>query len=127
MKLRMHNPNNQRYSEAFRRQVVREYEQGGITKDGLMEKYHIGGHSTVLQWCRKYGRLVYSETSARGRPMQDPQKRRIKELERQLKDSQEKILVYEKLIEITNRELGEDVRKKIVTKLSKSWQVRGTK
>jgi transposase len=127
MKIRTNIPNDQRYSEAFRRQVVREYEQGGITKDGLMEKYQIGGHSTVLQWCRKYGRLVYSETSARGRPMQDPQKRRIKELERQLKDSQEKILVYEKLIEITNRELGEDVRKKIVTKLSKSWQVKGTK
>jgi uncharacterized protein YeeX (DUF496 family) len=57
--------------------------------------------------------------------LQDPQQRRIKELERKLKDSQEKILVYEKLIEITNRELGEDVRKKIVTKLSEKWQPKG--
>jgi uncharacterized protein YeeX (DUF496 family) len=61
----------------------------------------------------------------RGRPLQDPQQRRIKELERKLKDSQEKILVYEKLIEITNRELGEDVLKKIVTKLSEKWQPKG--
>jgi uncharacterized protein YeeX (DUF496 family) len=57
--------------------------------------------------------------------LQDPQQRRIKELERKLKDSQEKILVYEKLIEITNRELGEDVRKKIATKLSEQWQPKG--
>jgi uncharacterized protein YeeX (DUF496 family) len=57
--------------------------------------------------------------------LQDPQQRRIKELERKLKDSQEKILVYEKLIEITNRELGEDVRKKIATNLSEQWQAKG--
>lgn len=125
MKLRLEVPESERYSKAFRRQVVREYEQGGVTKDALMEKYHIGGKSTVLQWCRKYGRLAYPSTGTRGRPLQDPQQRRIKELERKLKDSQEKILVYEKLIEITNRELGEDVRKKIATKLSEQWQPKG--
>jgi transposase len=125
MKLRLRIPSSERYSKAFRRQVVREYEQGGITKDALMERYQIGGKSTVLQWCRKYGRLAYPSTGTRGRPLQDPQQRRIKELERKLKASQEKILVYEKLIEITNRELGEDVRKKIATKLSEKWQPEG--
>ena len=125
MKLRLEVPESERYSKAFRSQVVREYEQGGVTKDALMEKYRIGGKSTVLQWCRKYGRLAYPSTGTRGRPLQDPQQRRIKELERKLKDSQEKILVYEKLIEITNRELGEDVRKKIATKLSEQWQPKG--
>ena len=123
MKLNLRIPNSERYSKAFRRQVVREFELGGITKQGLKRKYQIGGKSTVLQWCRKYGRLTY--TSTRGRPLQDPQQRRIKELERKLKDSQEKILVYEKLLEITNRELGEDVRKKIATKLSEQWQPKG--
>jgi transposase len=125
MKIKLRIPNNERYSEAFRRQVVREFELGGITKDGLKDKYQIRGKSTILQWCRKYGRLAYTSTGMRGRPLQDPQQRRIKELERKLKDSQEKILVYEKLIEITNRELGEDVRKKIVTKLSEKWQPKG--
>jgi len=125
MKLRLQIPENKHYSKAFRRQIVREFEQGGITKQGLKRKYHIGGKSTVLQWCRKYGRLAYPSTGTRGRPLQDPQQRRIKELERKLKASQEKILVYEKLIEITNRELGEDVRKKIATKLSEQWQAKG--
>ena len=125
MKLKLEVPESERYSKAFRRQVVREFELGGITKQGLKRKYQIGGKSTVLQWCRKYGRLAYPSTGTRGRPLQDPQQRRIKELERKLKDSQEKILVYEKLIEITNRELGEDVLKKIVTKLSEKWQPKG--
>lgn len=110
------------YSLAFKLQVVREYEKGIVTKDALMRKYQIGGHSTVLKWCRKYGKLNYSNKSLPGRPLKDPQKQRIKELEYELKQAREKILVYEKLIEVTKRETGIDVRKNIDTKLSKNWQ-----
>jgi transposase-like protein len=115
-------PAQTNYSQAFKRQVVREYELGNRTKDALMNKYNIRGHSTVLQWCRKYGKLYYSKKSLTGRPLKDPQKRRIKELEQELKEAVEKILVYEKLIEITKRETGIDVRKNIDTKLSENWQ-----
>ena len=106
------------YSQAFKLKVVREYELGYHTKDSLMNKYQIGGHSTVLQWCRKYGKLYYSKTTLPGRPLKDPQKQRIKELEHKLKEAREKILVYEKLLEVTKRETGIDVRKNINTKLS---------
>jgi hypothetical protein len=54
--------------------------------------------------------------------MKDPQKQRIKELEAELKEAREKILVYEKLIEIAKRESGIDVRKNTDTKLSENWQ-----
>ena len=54
--------------------------------------------------------------------MKDPQKQIIKELELELKEAREKILVYEKLIEIAKRESGIDVIKNIDTKLSKNWQ-----
>ena len=111
-----------RYSQAFKLQVVREYERGNHTKDSLMSKYQIGGHSTVLQWCRKYGKLYYSKKILPGRPLKDPQKQRIKELEYELKQAREKILVYEKLLEVTKRETGIDVRKNIDTKLSENWQ-----
>ncbi len=111
-----------RYSQAFKLQVVREYERGNHTKDSLMSKYQIGGHSTVLQWCRKYGKLYYSKKTLPGRPLKDPQKQRIKELEYELKQAREKILVYEKLLEVTKRETGIDVRKNIDTKLSENWQ-----
>lgn len=124
MKNRKSNPEEPRYSQAFKLQVVREYERGYQSKDDLMNKYKIGGHSTVLQWCRKYGKLYYPKTKVPGRPMKDPQKQRIKELEHELKEAQEKIMVYEKLIEIANRESGIDVRKNIVTKLSENWQLK---
>ena len=110
------------YSQAFKLQVVREYERGNHTKDSLMSKYHIGGHSTVLQWCRKYGKLHYLDKTLPGRPLKDPQKQRIKDLEYELKQAREKILVYEKLLEVTKRETGIDVRKNIDTKLSENWQ-----
>lgn len=54
--------------------------------------------------------------------MKDPQKQRIKELENKLKAAEQKLKVYDKLIEITNRELDEDIIKKIEAKLSESWQ-----
>ena len=43
--------------------------------------------------------------------MKDPQQR-IKELEAKLKESQLKVKVYEKFIEVTNRELNTDIVKK---------------
>lgn len=53
-----------------------------MNKDQLMRKYDLGGKSRVLEWCRKYGKLAYTEKSPQGRPMKDPQKQRIKELEK---------------------------------------------
>ena len=115
-------PSHPTYSQAFKLKVVREYERGNTTKDSLMAKYKIGGHSTVLKWCRKYGKLYYTNKSLPGRPLKDPQKQRIKELEHELKQAREKLLVYEKLLEVTKRETGIDVRKNIDTKLSGNWQ-----
>ncbi|MFA8342961.1 MAG: IS3 family transposase [Rhodothermaceae bacterium] len=110
------------YSASFKLQVVQEYERGFCTKDYLMHKYKIGGHSTVLRWLRKYGKLHYPKSLATGRPMKDPEKQRIKELEAQLKQAQQKILVYEKVFEIAKREDGIDLIKNTETKLSKNWQ-----
>ena len=87
MKNRKPHPEEPTYSQAFKLQVVREYEQRFRTKDDIMNKYHISGHSTVLQWCRKYGKLYYSNTKVPGRPMKDSQKQRIKELEHELKEA----------------------------------------
>jgi transposase-like protein len=110
------------YSESFKKQVVREYESGGMTKDQLMRKYDLGGKSLVLAWCRKYGKFDYKSSAVKGRPMKDPQKQRIKELEEKLKAAELKLKVYDKLIEVTNRELDDDIIKKIEARLSASWQ-----
>ena len=110
-----------RFSEAFKKEVVRDYEQGVLNKDQIQIKYGLGGNSTVLKWCRKYGKFDYPKGKSIGCPMKDPQQR-IKELEAKLKESELKVKVYEKLIEVTNRELDTDIIKKIEAKLSESWQ-----
>jgi transposase len=110
------------YSEAFKKQVVREYESGVLNKDQLMRKYSIRGKSSVLQWCRRYG--IFDYTTKRftmGRPSKDLQKQRIKELENKLRQAELKLKAYQKVIEITNGELDGDVLKKIGAKLSANW------
>jgi transposase len=101
-----------KYSLAFKCMVVAEYERGVLNKDRIQEKYGIGGHSRVLSWCRKFGKLHYPEKGQLGRPMKDPQKKRIKELEKQLADEKLKVLAYKKLISITEQEEGISIIKK---------------
>ena len=113
------------FSEAFKKQVVREFERGLLNKDQLQKKYGLGGNSTVLKWCRKYGKFAYPKQGATGRPMKDPQKQRIKELEKKLKAAELKLKVYDKLIEVTNRELDTDIVKKIKAELSRSLHQKG--
>jgi len=114
-----------RYSEAFKKQVVQEFEKGLLNKDQLQIKYGIAGKSRVLEWCRKYGKFAYNIPTQNGRPMKDPQKQRIKELEKKLKAAELKLKVYDKLIEVTNRELDQDIIKKIEAELSRSLHQKG--
>jgi len=109
-----------KYSEAFRRSIVAEYERGLLNKDQIQAKYGIKGNSLVLEWCRKYGKLHYPEAGALGRPMKDPQKQRIKDLEKQLADAKLKLVAYEKLIEIAEQEEGISILKKGEAKQSGS-------
>lgn len=108
------------FSESFKRMVVMEFEQGFMSKDQLQIKYGLRGNAQVLKWCRIYGKFAYPKQTNTGRPMKDPQKQRIKELEARLKAAELKVKVYEKLIEVTNRELDQDVLKKIEARLSAS-------
>jgi len=46
------------YSEAFKRQVVAEYEQGATVTE-LKRKYDIRGNATLKRWVQRYGRQPY--------------------------------------------------------------------
>ena len=101
------------YSESFKKSVVKEYEKGFLNKDQIQKKYSIAGNSLVLNWCRKYGKFVYPEKGKiTGRPMKDPQKERIKQLEKQLEEARLKLLAYETLISIAEKEEGISILKK---------------
>lgn len=43
----------EKYSEAFKYQVVKDYESGLYTMVMLKRKYGIPGHSTIGRWLRK--------------------------------------------------------------------------
>lgn len=95
-----------RYSEAFKRRVVAQCEGGLLNKDRLAIRYGIKGNSTILDWCRKYGKFPHAATThpQMGRPLKDPQKQRIKELERALADALLKVKAYEQVILLTEKE-----------------------
>ena len=46
-----------RYSEAFKQQVVREFETDASSRAELMRKYGITGVMSITNWVRKYGRF----------------------------------------------------------------------
>ena len=46
---------SKRYSEAFKRQVVKEYEDGASVSH-LRKKHGIGGSMTITKWAQKYGK-----------------------------------------------------------------------
>lgn len=100
------------YSEAFKKVVVEEFERGPLNKDQLQVKYGIGGNTRIFDWCKKYGKLHYPIKGKPGAPMKDPQKRRIKDLEKELADVKLKLLAYETLISIAEKEEGISILKK---------------
>jgi len=49
---------SQFYSEAFRRQVVNEFERGLFTTAELRRRYNILGHNCIPRWLKKYGKFT---------------------------------------------------------------------
>jgi transposase-like protein len=108
------------YSEAFKRKVVMEVENGLLSKDGAKYRYGIVGNSRVLEWCRKYGRLQHPKTQTRTMKTNDDTQRdtrkRIAELEKALDRANLKVAVYETMMEVAKEKLGIDIKKKFGTK-----------
>lgn len=82
-----------RYSEAFKRQIVQELEQG---KHGSLNRvanaYGIGGMSTVARWVREYGREDLLPKNVRVETMDERDelkeaRKRIRELETAVADA----------------------------------------
>ncbi len=104
-----------RYSEAFRIQVVREYEAGASMNE-LQKKYGIRGTTTISKWIKRY-----STEGVRHQLMviQSPEEQnRIKELEEQIRRQEELIaqlaldkLMLESTLEVIQRQYGIEVKK----------------
>jgi transposase len=104
------------YSEAFRRQVVSEYEAGSSLGE-LQQKYNIGGRATIPHWIAKYGntglrhklvRIQTAEEASRVKVLEQ----QVQELERALAKTTLEKLKLESILEVLQEEQGREAGKK---------------
>lgn len=119
-----------RYSDAFRREVVAEYE-GGEEISTLRKKYGITGMVTIQTWVRKYGKEGLRTEVVHIQKAEEAD--RVRELEKQVQELEQALgkLVLEKLkLESILEELQEaeaDVVKKNEQPLSNGSSGRSSK
>jgi len=108
------------YSLAFKLSVVEQVEKGELTYKQAQRRYGIQGRSTVLVWLRKHGLQDWNTPSGRAlsgsimtnretKPLTPEQ--RIKELETQLHEAQEKAALFEAVIDVMRKDYGIAVKK----------------
>ncbi len=114
-----------RFTEAFKRHVVVEVESGRISQSEASRRYGILGHSTILKWCRKYGKLPsHRNTRLRSTSMDEKEiellrlQNEIKALRQELEDVRFKNVMLETLVDVAERELQIPIRKKYGAKRS---------
>lgn len=114
-----------RFTEAFKLHVVGDVESGIISQSEASRRYGILGHSTILKWCRKYGRLPTHRGTRKGSMRMDEKeiellrlRNEVKELKQELEHARFKNVVLETLVDVAERELGIPIRKKYGAKRS---------
>ncbi len=112
-----------RYSEAFKIQIVREYESG-TTLNKLKAKYGITGMNTVRQWVEKYSleglrhnmMVIQSPTEQQEVPRL---RERVKQLEGALAQLTLDKMMLTASLEVAEKQLGHEVKKKTETTSSR--------
>jgi transposase len=133
---------NKYFSKTERHQIIQELLSSGCTKQDIWYKYtgQEEEHGQLLRWMRQFG---YDDTIITRRPnfatnqfvmpkkkksgklldtssdsFENLQlKKRITELERQLKDAEMKAIAFSTMVDIAEREFKIPIRKKLNTKL----------
>lgn len=118
------------YPESFKREVVKEFLEGKLTKIQLRRKYNIGGKSAILTWMRQLGysgenhvpKRIKFEPSPLDISMPTPEKskaelqKEIRDLKRELEDEQLRSEAYRRIIQKAEEELKISIKKKPDTK-----------
>jgi len=98
------------YSLAFKLMVVDEVEKGYTNYREAQSKYGIQGHATVLKWLRKHGRLNWN--GGNNMKCTETPYKKIKELEKKIRELELEKEVLNKVIDIADEQLGTNIRKK---------------
>jgi transposase len=110
------------YTDEFKFEVVQEYLNRDCSQKDLLEKYEIGGGSTISEWMRRFG---LKSPSIRQSPIRANMSRqadksskekeleaKVQELQKQLEYEQLRVLALNTLIEVAERDLKISIRKK---------------
>lgn len=118
------------YSMSFKLQIVREIEQGRLTTTEATKKYSIQCSKTVVQWLRKFGNFDWeNQTSIK---MAKTPEQKIMELETQVKllekqkaflerqafVADKKVILFDMMIDLAEKEYHIDIRKNSVPEQS---------
>jgi len=105
------------YSDSFKLGVIRRIVNGEISKEQARREYEIGGKTTVLKWMRKFGYCTDSFTQpimAEPYDDKDPKElqKKVQLLENQLQNERIRSEFLQTMIDVAERELGINIRKK---------------
>tara|TARA_B110001454_G_scaffold200798_1_gene206717 strand:- start:881 stop:1279 length:399 start_codon:yes stop_codon:yes gene_type:complete len=111
------------YNLGFKLSVVSQVEKGEMTYKQAQVVYGIQGRSTVLVWLRKHGTLDWSNPYIHH--MLNPKQKespaqKIKRLEKSLADEKLRNKILNRMIDISDKQYGTGIRKKLSPKQSKS-------
>ncbi len=111
-----------KFTDDFKFMVVQDYLRGGISKEELKRKYNYNGNNNIYRWLRKFGVSKPSENPIELHRVMPKEKQKstseqllelkIKRLEEELKREQFKSKALNVMIDIAERELKVDIRKK---------------
>lgn len=114
--------NVNKFTDDFKLMVVQDYLSSGISKEELKRKYNFTGCNNIYRWMRKFGLSKPSEDHIKlHRFMAKEQQKstseqelelRVKKLEEDLKLEQFRTKTLNTMIDIAERELKVDIRKK---------------
>ncbi len=111
-----------RFPDDLQYQIVQEYLTTEITYDELKEKYNFGGNNNIRNWMTKFGiskqdveqikqdRIMATDSSKSPRELELEHKIRL--LEDELNKKELKIAALSTLIDIAERDLKIDIKKK---------------
>lgn len=106
------------YTESFKIQVVKEYENGGVSREFLKQKYGITGNSTISKWVKKYASAAKGASFGLTEPLETAVREQLEkeELMRKLEESHLKVIALEALLEASSEHTGINLKKKFGTK-----------
>ena len=104
-----------RFSEEFKREIVKDFEKGKFTVKDLGKLYQVKD-GVIYRWIYKYSNFNHKSIQIVEMKESSTQKlkeleKKIKELERAVGQKQLRIDYLEKMIDIAKDELGVDIKK----------------